>query len=395
VEASSASAVSPVDGSDTGTPALVHHSVSSHIAISDAYQPTSEADRPQRYSLDKQAASSEDATQQLAANALFYGAQDEEDLGHQFSEHRESAFAKQSHDTGASMLGHWAGETTCADSDIQLDGLVSFNVVSHDVDGGVFQGSGHDIIGDFVIEGKIFGANISFLKRYVLRADGQGLELAYKGHFDSEKQLVTGTWGLPRDNGDHDARDNGGGVNTDVLQDTTRDLLAVNSPSSTSRFAWSAWSLPRDHMEDDTAPTSPPLGRTSSPDANFEASGTSPALEGWTFFLERKPISFFLFRPSETAFLANRLRALWTWAFHYVRSLVRIRSGTWSWDVLRDRRDRRRRYIALVEAQRTQWRLNPTQQQEFTELVKTIHPDDLQFWHALAFFERRRRIVHK
>jgi hypothetical protein len=397
VEAPSAPAVSPVDGNDvdTGTSALVHYSASSHVVISNAYQPTSVADHPQRYSLDKQIAPSENATQQLAANALFYGPQDEQDLRHPFYERLESAFAKQSHNAGASLLGHWAGETTCADSDIQLDGIVSFNVLSHDVGGGVFQGSGHDVIGDFVIEGKISGANISFLKRYVLRVDGQGLELAYKGHFDSEKQLVTGTWGLPRDDGDDDTRYNGAGVNTDVLQGTTRDLLAVKSPLPTPRFAWSPWSLLRDHTEDDTAPTSPPLNRTSSPDAKFEAPGTSPALEVGTFFLERKPIPAHYLRPSDTAFLANRPRALWTWAFHFVRSLGKSQSGAWSWDAMRNRRDRRRRYIALVEVQRTQWRLNPTQQQEFTELVKTIHPDDLQFWHALALFQRRRRIVHK
>jgi hypothetical protein len=325
--------------------------------------PTSEADRPRLHPLNTQAGLAKDVMPQLTAHSLFYGPQDEEeDLGRALSAYLDPGFEEETDDKGASLLGHWAGEYAYAD-DLPSDGLVSFNVVSHDVDGGVFQGGGRDAIGDFVVEGKILGARISFLKEYVLRVGGEEVKWAYEGHFDSEEQLISGTWGEPRDCDSADTDDD----------ESTHD----------------------DMDEDLAAPASPQLDTPASPGVVSETSGTSSTLEGGTFFLKRKPISFFLFRPSETAFLANRPRALWTWAYHSVRSLVRTRSKTWSWNVLRERRDRRRQYITLVNAQRTQWRLNPRQQQEFTELVKTIHPDDLRFWRSLAFFERRRRIVHK
>jgi hypothetical protein len=268
-------------------------------------------------------------------------------------------------DDSASLLGHWGGEYTYADHR-PSDGLVSLNIVSHDVGSGAFQGRGRDAIGNFAVQGKLLDARVCFLKVYDGAVLGQQLKWAYEGHFNSEEQRISGSWGRPRDDSD---RDNTNLVEAQNHVAVDKDIVALATPS---------------------------LDHPASPDTTSKMSGVSLTLRGGTFFFMRKPISSFLFRPSEAAFLASRTHALWKWALDSVLSLVRSQLGALSWDVLQDRRHLRRRYIALVNAQETKRGLDPTQKQNWTDLVKTIHPNDLHFWRTLASFGRRRlEVVHK
>ncbi|KAF9041886.1 hypothetical protein BDZ89DRAFT_1059909 [Hymenopellis radicata] len=104
------------------------------------------------------------------------------------------------------------------------------------------------------------------------------------------------------------------------------------------------------------------------------------------FSFQRRPVEYFLFRPDKD-FAENRIRALWTWA---IRSVLRmVQSKHLQWKVIRDHRDRRRRYLEL-----TQQRHSDAEAVEWAELVRTITPETLRFWESLRVFRERRTIAH-
>ncbi len=110
--------------------------------------------------------------------------------------------------------------------------------------------------------------------------------------------------------------------------------------------------------------------------------------ETWlgTFFFKRRPVEYFLFR-SDKDFAENRIVALWSWAIGSVLRMVR--SKHLQWKVIREHRDRRRRYLAL-----TPQRNSEANAVEWEELVRTITPETLRFWDSLRWFRDRRTIAH-
>ncbi len=105
-----------------------------------------------------------------------------------------------------------------------------------------------------------------------------------------------------------------------------------------------------------------------------------------TFVFKRRPVEYFLFR-SEADFAANRFRALWTWA---IRSVLRkVQSKHLQWKVIRDHRDRRRRYLELTEQRNSE-----AEAIEWAGLLQTITPETLRFWDSLHRFRERRTIAH-
>jgi hypothetical protein len=124
----------------------------------------------------------------------------------------------------------------------------------------------------------------------------------------------------------------------------------------------------------------------------FQSDAAENNLEG-TFVLEHRPMSFFLFRPSEDSFKANRNRALWHWAYDSV--LAQVRTRRLRWVALCARRDRRRREIKLENTLFRLQVLSPEDQSEYRELRATSHPADLRFWSALVLFQRPREVVHR
>ncbi|KAF9041891.1 hypothetical protein BDZ89DRAFT_1034712 [Hymenopellis radicata] len=105
-----------------------------------------------------------------------------------------------------------------------------------------------------------------------------------------------------------------------------------------------------------------------------------------TFSFQRRPVEYFLFRPDKD-FAENRIRALWTWA---IRSVIRmVQSKHLQWKVIRDHRDRRRRYLELA-----QQRHSDAEAVEWAELVRKITPETLRFWDSLRKFRERCTIAH-
>jgi hypothetical protein len=65
-----------------------------------------------------------------------------------------------------------------------------------------------------------------------------------------------------------------------------------------------------------------------------------------------------------------------------------------TWDVVKERREKRDRYVKLLGKIRQNGRLrNSEQVAKWSELVKSTHPDDLNLWRSIALFKRLRQPI--
>ena len=121
-----------------------------------------------------------------------------------------------------------------------------------------------------------------------------------------------------------------------------------------------------------------------------------------TFQLLKRPLEYFQCRPSVEEFEVNRTRALWKFALNAVLNGVRSRSL--SWQFLRERRDRRHRFIWLFIRRREMhdgwgehllWSpLDSIEQEELDTFETTLSTADRRFYSSLASFYFRRETVH-
>jgi hypothetical protein len=96
-------------------------------------------------------------------------------------------------------------------------------------------------------------------------------------------------------------------------------------------------------------------------------------------------------RPTDDEFSENKARALWKLALNFVISSVRSRT-LW-WHVLRERRDKRRRFIRIVLIHQSNHQVtSDNDDNEYKELVRTTHPDDLALWRSISSLSLSRRI---
>ena len=109
-----------------------------------------------------------------------------------------------------------------------------------------------------------------------------------------------------------------------------------------------------------------------------------------TFVLKRRPVEYLLSCPSEAEFAASRPRALWKLALDATLRIVR---GRLSSESLAARRKARETFIDLL-AMRDKKGLRVVAQ-EWAELTKGLHPDDLHLWYCIARFRAHRQITHR
>jgi hypothetical protein len=297
-----------------------------------------------------------------------------EDLEQLVFAHSDLALDLTSSNGDDPLLGHWGGyysDSTPASNNTLEEGLASLRITSHDVLGGSFEGSGTDVDGVFSLSGRIDSdKSIFFVAEWLHHPD---LKWAHYGRFDGEELVLQGVWGSPKAEEDASASDT---VSSDAstgndIPDQERELAGPNQGSPGN-----------------SAILDQPVSPITSDARNLQVTNG-------TFLFKRRPLFYFLFRPTEDAFLASRPRALWHWARDSVLAHVRTAPKGLSWKLLRERRDLRRKYIALYNMRMTQWRgMTPTQHKEYADLTYKLPPDDLCLWRALALFVRRRMIVH-
>lgn len=130
-------------------------------------------------------------------------------------------------------------------------------------------------------------------------------------------------------------------------------------------------------------------------DTGTAASAMSAAgLVHGPFFLKRRPIEYLLACPPDEEFAANRPKALWKLALN--ATLRVVQSKKMNWGLLSARRQLRTRYIELVKHRQRSWEVRDVQEaQEWAQLIKEIHPDDLHLWRCIALYQMRREVVHE
>lgn len=130
----------------------------------------------------------------------------------------------------------------------------------------------------------------------------------------------------------------------------------------------------------------------------------SPADVLGTFSIRRRPLYYFLCRPFKSQFDDNKPRALWKFALDAVLHATRSQARRVSWDYLKDRRDRRRKYVELYmqfdelrgEGQNIKL-LRPMTQEDcakFAEFEISVTTADLLFYRSLARCLMRREVIH-
>lgn len=289
--------------------------------------------------------------------------------------------------TLSSLIGAWSG-TYEYQRGMQSDGLVGLSITEQRANGEI-EGSGMDGLGAFTIAGTITGNKVNFIKSYAT-AD---LDWKYTGILDSEMTEVVGHWEPP----------------------DTEEEVAPSSATSRSSF----FSRPRegidgngaeDHGSPEQVPTLEGPSRSSGKEneeeavgdeesvsnAGYPLSGTQKGaaevlIQRVSFSLVRRPVDYFLYRPSDAESNDSRPKVLW--------QMVRNAARRWYcshhliWDTLRERRDRRNRYIQLLlKREEVGMLCNPDEAAEWVKITRETHPNDLRLWRAIMHYKQKRRI---
>ena len=123
-----------------------------------------------------------------------------------------------------------------------------------------------------------------------------------------------------------------------------------------------------------------------------EDRGDDSVLEGKDKFslARRPPLDYFFYTPPDTEPQESRPKALWKIVRNAARHWYHSRHLTW--DALRERRDRRKKYVKLY-MMKEQYEFYDPYRVACGEIICRTHPGDLHLWRAIAEFQRRRMIT--
>ncbi|RDX50314.1 hypothetical protein OH76DRAFT_469327 [Lentinus brumalis] len=300
-----------------------------------------------------------------------------------------------SHPTGAhseSLVGHWSGGY---EYDRRGgDGLVSFTVSSHDDDGAIV-GSGTDTFGPFTVHGTLNDDRLTFVKEYLLLQYGQRVIWRYEGVVAPGSDEIKGQWGLPNADwklvvaGDEseDTISTGEAVSVDVPARHTEGEDSVTGPGEGEP------EIHVDELVEGSREVDDQVNNDGASDTGTAVTGMSAGFVHGTFFLKRRPVEYLLSFPSDEEFAENRPRALWKLALN--ATLRVVQSKIVNWGFISARRKQRLRYIELLKNREESWGSHDVEEaQEWVQLIKEIHPDDLRLWRCIALYQRRRDVIH-
>ncbi|KAI1787462.1 hypothetical protein LXA43DRAFT_1029206 [Ganoderma leucocontextum] len=310
-----------------------------------------------------------------AAVPLFYGAQKEdlELLADPASEVNEVA-ATDSAGVTVTLVGHWSG-------------AFAYNGVNwgrrrpaHEEDGGV-SGSGTDAFGPFAVKGTLVGEQLTFVKEYTILQDGTKVAWRYQGTLDEERDGITGTWGSP-DEESHNGED------TDCWSPPAEDESGLQDGGEVCEGEEEGEEGGSDEAGDEEdlgvgmGRTPMVLPRESLPLRQLRAGRSFSSVVRWSTS-SHAPLT----KNSHKTDRGRSGSSLSTTSSEVVQS------RTLSWRGLSERRRQRRRYVELVKF-KEQFPMDSGTAQEWADLVKGIHPDDLHLWHCIATYQDRRDPVH-
>ena len=296
--------------------------------------------------------------------------------------------------TRPSLVGAWSGTYEYQQWEGQSDGFVSLSITEHE--NGKLGGSGIDKIGVFTVEGTIVGNKVIFTKSY------RTSDIAWKyiGVLDMGMAKIVGRWG-PRNmeddvppvsvvEGSGPFNRPGGGIDWSGLEqlDSSERAPLCDIEITVEGPSGARGGETGERTVDDDDGISEAYSVLSS--MQTDAAGV---LNRGTFSLVRRPVDYFLYRPSDAEFQENRPKALWK----MVRNAARYwyRSHHLIWDVLRERRDQRNRYSVLLLKREEQGTLYYSDEvAEWANIIRMTHPNDRYLWGAITHYKINRRISY-
>ena len=297
------------------------------------------------------------------------------------------------------LTGPWCGTYTHRRGQ-QSGGLTSFSITEKDADG-TFKGSGIDIDGAFTVDGTIQGSKVDFTKSYVATYS----VWRYIGTLDMETGTIVGQWGPPEMEAEaapasaieHETRSNHPEENTKEDsgdgQPSTEQVppcnieITVEGPTPGEGGTEEAKG-DGDGDEDDDK-----VSQVGSTHSGVRTDATEVFAEGGTFSLVRRPVDYFLYRPSDTELQESRPKALWQMVRNAAKQWYRSRHLIW--DALRERRDQRNRYVVLFLKQEDSGRLYDSDEAaEWAKIILQTHPNDLRLWRAIVRYKQHRTPRH-
>ncbi|GJE85201.1 hypothetical protein PsYK624_012790 [Phanerochaete sordida] len=123
-----------------------------------------------------------------------------------------------------------------------------------------------------------------------------------------------------------------------------------------------------------------------------------------TFKLNRRPLYYYLYRPPDAAFDYNKARSLWRYALNSVQHAVRAQGRLLSWDFVKERRDRRAKYVERymqLDELNGSWKeltvrdwIDEAQAKEMVKIEMTATVADHFFYRSLARCIMLREVIH-
>lgn len=119
-----------------------------------------------------------------------------------------------------------------------------------------------------------------------------------------------------------------------------------------------------------------------------------PTLHEYMFLFKRVPEVLLCFRPAPAAFVANRPRALWSYALSAI--LYHVGRRAWSSTFFRQRAEVRRRFNELlIRNDHYGQPLDEDEEWDLVELRNKLTSADSRFYHSLVAFNARRITGHE
>jgi hypothetical protein len=297
------------------------------------------------------------------------------------------------------LVGAWSGTYTYRRGQ-QGGGLTSFSITEKDADGS-FKGSGVDIEGAFTLDGTIEGSKVDFTKSYAANYT----VWRYIGVIDMESGTIVGQWGPPENeavavptsaiesetrsnHSEENAKEDSGSGQPSTEQSPPCDIeITVEGPTPSERETGEV----KEHGDGDEDDDK--LSQVDSIHSGARTDATEVFADGGTFSLVRRPLDYFLYRPSDAEFQESRPKALWKMVRNAAKQWYRSRHLIW--DVLRERRDRRHRYMELFLKQEDVGRLYDSDEAaEWAKITCQTHPTDLRLWRAIIRYKQHRTFKH-
>jgi hypothetical protein len=301
--------------------------------------------------------------------------------------------------TSLSLIGAWSGTYTHRRSQ-QSAGLTSFTITEQSTEG-TLGGSGVDVEGAFVLYGTIKDDKVDFQKEYT----ATNTQWRYIGTLNTETGSIFGQWGplwMEVEAAPPSAVEGGTPFNRpeeNTGAGSVEDQPPIEQVPPCDIEITVEGPAPGDEKAEERCDGDGGNGGEDDDRVSLAGSARSSvktdateAFAGGSFTLVRRPVDYFLYRPSDAEIEESRPKSLWK----MVRNAAKqwYRSHHLIWDALRERRDQRNRYVELFLKEEEEGRLYNDEAVEWAKLIRQAHPNDLRLWRAIARYKQHRTPRH-